>query len=153
MFKEAMGHLSSGAKALICIQENLKRIVAEEIRSLFGEERKPLIYFGYHDTELNDRMEDIEEWVTNPSSFKGRHLIADLDAVQGFEADQIIGIGEDALKDYISRARVNFIHINDNLPESLCGAVVISSQSQLVMNFAAGFTSFFDKGKTFRPKK
>jgi len=118
MFNRAMEKLTIGTKALICIcgYSSEQRKVAQAITSFFEEEMKPLIYI-HRESELNDREEDIEEWVTNPSSFKGRHLMANEGAVPGFEAEEIIGIGKNALKYFISRARVKFIHIDDKIPE------------------------------------
>ena len=117
MIQSAISHLKDNMKTLICILDfhvHVKKMTAE-ILSVFEEEKRPLVYLFKNG--LNDRDEDIEEWVVNPESFRGRALITDGEMVPGFEADMVIGIGSGALDYFISRARVLFIHIDDDLSE------------------------------------
>ena len=120
MFKRGINNLSSETKALICVTSRFLEVCLDPILSCFEEKRRPLVYTV--ETFRNDTNEDIIKWIDNSKSFKDRPLITDEGRVPGFEADEVIGCGEDALRFFISRARVKFIHIdvdNDMLQEML----------------------------------
>ena len=62
MFNRAMEELTSGTKALICIDgfvSDKREVVAEAITSCFEEERKPLIYLFMPEPEARGIKESI----------------------------------------------------------------------------------------------
>ena len=115
MIEEAMKHFTSSSNILVCIatdEIDITEELWEELLLSFGEKRKPLIYFVRSMAEENDCLEEIQKWMAHDSSMIGRPLLANEFSVPGFEAEDVMGIGSEALSYFISRARVNFVHVD-----------------------------------------
>ena len=106
----AMQHLSSTLKLLICI--DFRDICKESFENTitFLKQNHKTVVFQNEYSKLNDKEEDVEKWIAN--SHEDTIMISDHNTVAGFEADTVIAIGRRALKTFVSRARVYFIHVN-----------------------------------------
>ena len=117
MIEKAMKHFTFTANVLICVETGRRKFSKDLLEALvtsFDEKRKPVIFLGDDKghSEENDVKEEIDKWITNDRSMIGRPLIANDYTVPGFESEDVIGIGSEALTYFISRARVNFVHVD-----------------------------------------
>ena len=118
VMKRAMDNVTPATKLLICLNDDFSLKKSEEILSCFymAMQNRPLIFMHSKYNFENSKEEDIEKWVDNHPSMKGRALVADSTTVPGFEAEVVMGIGEFDTTDrniniFISRARVQFIRV------------------------------------------
>ena len=117
MLERAIKKLTFHTRGLICISDEYKPFHLEQLKSLCKKlhGRKPRTYFK-EDPTVNSNKDDIKDWVTKPHKIEGKLLITDQHMVPGFQADEVIGIGEKTL-DFLSNATVQFIYINEKISE------------------------------------